>query len=206
MGGPPARPGPDIRGRGGQVLDPPLCNCAQHAPGRPTRVARRRSRATREVPTAPMTSPIIVATPLAARESLASQAARPGRPGREPTRKVPPSLHLVLSAGDVLVRRAPPGDGPAFVLSQWPGPEQCGVATRHEATRLAVAYGAQAGVDVWIDGGHGPIRLARFRHRREHRPSEAGHRSEWSASAPAPSAPRLPYAHRASHRSVPKST
>ncbi len=68
-----------------------------------------------------------------------------------------------LAHGDVLVCKAPRGPGPSFVLSQVPGPDQCGASTMREATRLALAFAAHAGVDVWGDNGLGPVRLECFR-------------------------------------------
>lgn len=67
-------------------------------------------------------------------------------------------------AGDVIVR---PGDGdtvPAFVVRREPGPDQFGCATLAGAARLARAFAAAAGVDVWLADPVGRVTaLARYR-------------------------------------------
>lgn len=74
---------------------------------------------------------------------------------------------LVLDAaiaGDVIIRQTSDRPSPAFVVRCMPGPDQFGCATLAKATRLAQAFAATVGVDVWLDGRDGRVTaIARFR-------------------------------------------
>lgn len=66
--------------------------------------------------------------------------------------------------GDVVVRQNRlVDDGPAYVVSAVPGPDQVGCHTLTATIRLARAYAAQIGVDVWRADGAVFTLIARFR-------------------------------------------
>jgi hypothetical protein len=66
--------------------------------------------------------------------------------------------------GDVVVRRNPAANRPAFVLRAEPGPDQCGCGTLASAAQIAKLFARHAGVDMWMEDAAGSLSvIARFR-------------------------------------------